>query len=164
MVKPHVTLAPAPQWQHLAGSYDDLVGAASDWRRDDSVPESVADMLSTARSLFIHSYFEYEFLVVATTWSLLALEVALRDVLELDRGPGSPGLGKMIGKAQGRGWFTPAEAEAVSAGKELRDRLIHGTGIVRYTPGMAEPMLRASHAAVADLYMRAAATGKRGAP
>lgn len=159
-MKPHVSVAPAPQWQHLAGSYDDLVAAASEWRRDPSLPESVGGMLSTARSLFIHSYFEYEFLVVATAWSLLAVEVALRDVLELERGPGSPGLGKMIGKAQGRGWFTHAEAEAVSAGKELRDRLVHGTGVVRYTPGMTEPMLRASHAAVADLYMRATATGQ----
>ena len=115
-------------------------------------------MLSTARRLFVHSYFEYEFLVVATAWSLLAVEAALRDVLGLKRGPRSAGFGKMIGMAQGRGWFTKDEAEAVRAGKQLRDHLIHASGAVRYTPGMVEPMLASSHAATADLYLRATCT------
>ncbi len=113
-------------------------------------------MLGTSRALFAHSYFVYEFLVVAVTWSLLAVEAALRDVLRTGQGRSAPGFGKLVAMAQGRGWLNTHEADALRAGKQLRDSLVHVTGVVHYTPGLAEPMLSAGHAAVADIYRRSA--------
>lgn len=153
---PGVSLDPDPRSHNLSGSYDRLVEIAQSWEMDDDIPDSAAEMLKTSRELFIHSYFCYEFLVVATTWSLLAVETALRDALETPTGPDSPGLGKLINKASGRGWLTNSEAETLQAGKELRNRLVHATGQVRYTPGMAEGALETSHVVVANLYTRSA--------
>lgn len=137
----------------MLGDRAALVNAANGWRRADSVPEAVAAMLRVTRELFVHSYFVYEFGVVAVTWSLLALEAALRDCLSTaadDR----DGLTKLIGKAEGRGWLTADEAERLHAGAQLRNRLAHARGQLNFTVGMTAPMLEAAHDAIADLYTR----------
>lgn len=69
-----VELPPDDRWQYLVETHDDLVAVAAGWRVDVCVPEPVAAMLGTSRALFAHRYFVYEFLVVAVTWSLIAVE------------------------------------------------------------------------------------------
>lgn len=138
----------------MRGSHADLVQIAAGWRTDPRVNKEVAQLLATCRSLFTHSYFVYEFGIVAVIWSLLALEAALRDGLGGDATQ-DDGLKKLVGKAEGRGWFTHQEAEALRAGVELRNRLVHGrTQGVLPAPAVV-PMLAAAHDAVARIYERA---------
>jgi hypothetical protein len=81
MRKPPELVEPDERWQVMLGDRAALVRTAAGWRNDESVPNAVAAMLRVTRELFVHSYFVYEFSVVAVTWSLLALEAALRDCL-----------------------------------------------------------------------------------
>lgn len=60
---------PDPRWQLMLGTHRDLAGIARDWPANTSIPSEVAAMLRVARDLFAHSYFVYEFGVVAVTWS-----------------------------------------------------------------------------------------------
>lgn len=53
----------------MLGTHRDLAGIARDWPANTSIPSEVAAMLRVARDLFAHSYFVYEFGVVAVTWS-----------------------------------------------------------------------------------------------
>lgn len=137
----------------MVGTRADLARVSDTWPTGGrEVPEGIANMLRVSRELFVHSYFVYEFSVVAVTWSLIAIEAALRDCLgaAADRA----GLTGLVGKAQGRGWLTVNEAERLRAGAQLRNRLAHADGQVNFTVGMAAPMLEAAHSAVRELYLR----------
>lgn len=145
---------PDPRWRLMHGAKDDLAALADGWRTHPDVPEDVAAMLTTARRLFIHGYFVYEFHVVAVAWSLFAVEAALRARLGTGSGKGTPGMGSLVGEAQAQALLTPDEAESVMAGVGIRDRLAHADGQVVHSPGMAAELLAAGHQVVADLYSR----------
>lgn len=154
VTKPPVPVPPDPRWQRMAGDRDDLAAVAAEWRTDPAVPEPVAEMLATARRLFVHGYFVYEFHVVAVAWSLFAVEAALRDRLDAGRGPRKPGMAKLVGRALEAGLLTEEEADSLRAGVELRNGFAHPGGQVVHSPGMAAALVGSSHAAVADLYRR----------
>lgn len=146
-------VTPDPRWNYTIGNRDALQRVADSWRRDPRVATEVSKMLTVARDLFVFSIFNYDFGLVAVAWSLLALEVALRDCLNVGREE-EIGLKALIGKAQGRGWFSDVEAKALHAGRQLRDRIVHSDGHKVYSPGMVEELLASSHAAIGDLYSR----------
>lgn len=150
-------VTPDPRWNHMIGGRDALQKVADSWRRDLVVATGVSEMLVVARDLFVFSFFKYDFGLVAVAWSLLALEEALRDCLDVDREK-KLGLKALIGKAQGRGWFSDGEAKALHAGKKLRDRIVHTEGHKVYSPGMVAELLASSHAAIGDLYSRSSST------
>lgn len=112
---------PDERWQQMVGTHADLVEKAYSWPTDPRVKNEVAERLATCRALFAHSYFVYEFGVVAGVWSVFAVEAALRDCLG-EAATQKDGLKDLIGKAQGRGWFNKQEADALRAGAELRNR------------------------------------------
>jgi hypothetical protein len=152
-MKPPESVHPDPRWQQLLGGWDDLKRIADSWEKDDRVAPDIARILKVACDLFVHSYFKYEFATVATAWSLLALEATLRDCLGLQK-EDRIGLKVLIGKAQGRGWLSAQEANALHAGRELRDQFVHAEDLAIYTPAMAAELLAAAHAAISDLYGR----------
>jgi hypothetical protein len=151
MRKPPERLEPDERWQLLVGSYGDLVAAANSWvTRPDTKPQ-VAEMLKTCQALFAHSYFVYEFGPVAVVWSVLAVEAALRDKLG-NEATQDDGLSRLIGKAQGRGWFSAEQAEALRAGAELRNRLSHARTYGVFTAAQVAGALETAHELVARLY------------
>jgi hypothetical protein len=160
-VKPEDLVDPDPRWQNLLGGWDDLKRTAASWKQGDRIEPPIARMLQVARDLFVHSYFEYEFATVATAWSLLALEAALRDLLGVEKEE-RIGLKVLIGKAQGRGWLSAREASALHAGRELRDRFVHAEDLAIYTPAMAAELLAVAHAAFRPLCRSQAAFGDEG--
>lgn len=155
-MKPAELVEPDPRWQNFVGDRSGLEAHAAGWRVSDAVPEGVADVLRIARSLFVHSYFVYEFSLTAVTWALLVLEASLRDCLHADeRTP----FAALIKDAEANGLLTREEAESIDAGRQLRNRIVHGHLLVTVlTPGAAAQMLQATHEAISDLYERVTAT------
>ena len=76
---------PDPRWESFAnvGDFADLQDIASGWDEhlpDDLPPRGPAVLLRTARSLFVHSWFDHEFMVVACLLGFQALEVAFHEL------------------------------------------------------------------------------------
>ncbi len=153
-MKPAEMVEPDPRWQNIVGDRTALEGIAARWRVSDAIPDGVSDVLRIARLLFVHSYFVYEFSLTAATWALLVLEASLRDCLDADaRTP----FASLITQAEATGLLTAAEAEAIDAGRQLRNRIVHGHLLVTVlSPGAVGEMLEATHEAISDLYERAA--------
>jgi hypothetical protein len=153
-MKPAELVEPDPRWQRLVGDKSGLEAAAASWRVSSAVPDGVASVLRIARLLFVHSYFVYEFSLTAVTWGLLVLEASLRDCLQADeRIP----FARLIRDAESRSLLSHAEAEAIDAGRELRNRIVHGQLLVTtLTPAVVGEMLAATHDAISDLYERVA--------
>lgn len=85
---------PDPRWRNIVGgiaadgtpvpmSFEILAGHADTWRPliGGAVPTGIRDLLATSRSLFAHSWFNYEFMVIACPVSLQAVEAALRQIV-----------------------------------------------------------------------------------
>jgi len=150
--KPDESMSPDARWQSMVGTYQGLVEYAALWPRHTAVEPEVGEMLQTCRALFAHSYFVYEFGPVAVVWSVLAVERALRDRLG-EEATQADGLTRLIGKAQGRGWFTRELADGLRAGAELRNRFTHGRMYGVFTPAMVAGALpETAHRAVVLLY------------
>jgi hypothetical protein len=160
--KPAELVDPDPRWQHLVGSWADLAAAAADWPVAPGVPDEVKAILSVARELFVHSYFVYEFSVVAVAWSLFAVEAAARDCL--GQSTGRKGLTALIGECHTRGWLTVEEVKSLRAGAKIRNSLAHPCLQTVFTVGMAAPMMASAHQAVSDLYRRSANPAEAGKP
>lgn len=135
----------------MLGTHADLATHAATWPVHPTTNQQVADILAVCRRLFEHTYFVYELGVVAVVWSALAVEAALRDCLGKEASD-RDGLTKLIGKAEGRGWFTHHEAEALRAGAELRNRLVHAETWNVLTPAMVAGALETAHLSIAKLY------------
>lgn len=135
--------------QPVALSPERLLDTADTWRTSDATPRGVADLLRTARNLFVHSWWVYEFAAVAVAWSLLAVERAFRTRLEAgDR----VAFGELIKRAHRQGLLTGSQAERLDAGRQLRNRFAHPDGQSVFPYGMSAPMLEVAHAVVADLF------------
>jgi len=91
-MEPDFAVEPDPRMQLFIGGFDaagrampispkSLRRQTDRWSVTASTPEGVASLLRTSRDLFVQSFFVYEFLVVGASWSLLAVEAALRDRL-----------------------------------------------------------------------------------
>lgn len=104
-------IEPDERWQLMLGNHADLVAHAAGWPTHPEVNAQIAEMLKTCRALFAHSYFVYEFGPVAVVWSVLAVEAALRDRLG-EEATQKDGLKGLIGKAEGRGWFSHDQVAA----------------------------------------------------
>lgn len=151
--------APDARWQHFSGwdargqeaslSYEGLAAVARQWPVSPAAPAGVAGLLSTSRDLWTAAWFHYEFLVVGASWSLLAVEAALRDCLAAGT---EVSLRRLIKKAVEGGLVDPDAAERLDTGRRLRNALLHARGQGAWTPAMAAPVLAVAHQAVAELY------------
>jgi hypothetical protein len=136
-------------------SYEVLAGLASQWA--DLLPSTVgrdgpAALLRMSRSLFAHSWFDYEFMVVACLIGFQAMEAAFRVLYpDMARKP----FRTLIHRAQGQGILPADIAELADTGAELRNLFSHPATQGAFTVGMAVPVLENTHRMVA-LVMTAA--------
>ena len=130
-------------------TYQALRDGTERWARTSATPPEISQLLQTSRNLFAHSYYEYEFLVVAGVWSLLAVEAALRRRLQAS---GTPNLQTLIKRAVGESLLIPEWGERLHAGRKLRNRLAHEHGHEIWSFGMSAQVVEASHEVVALLF------------
>jgi hypothetical protein len=155
-----VSPTPDPRWQNFIGGLDDhgrpkpmtyeaLLAVTAEWPVSQQAPEGIVELLATARAAFALAWFHYELLVVSASWSLLAVEAALRDRLDVDE---KPPLKALVARATKAGLLDDATADRLDAGRQLRNGLAHARAQQAWTVGMAGPVVRTSHEVVRLLY------------
>lgn len=124
---------------------------AASWPITAATPEGPAALLKTSRETFAYGYYAYALLAVSGTWSIFAIEAALRARFNADE---KTSLSRLVKRAEQEGLMPPEgwHDERLDAGRQLRNRTVHGGRQEVWTPGMAERIVRASHEAVAALF------------
>lgn len=148
--------SPDPRWANILGglspdgqpipmSFGVLHRLTVDWE-ESSLPYSddhgVGALLSTARSLFAHSWFNYEFMAVACLVGFQAVEAAFRHLYPAEEK--SPNR-RLVDRAEAEGVLCHDIAEVARAGVELRNYLSHPLSQSAFTVGMAAGMLETQH-------------------
>ena len=138
------------QW--ISMSPKELERSAEVWSA--LVPEYLSDkgsvsLLRMSRSLLIHSWFNYDFLVVACLVSLQALEAGFRE--RYDKIPENKPLNYFIKHAANVGELDPRDIETLDAGRTIRNDLAHPKMQSSITLGMATPIISISHRLVVQL-------------
>ena len=131
--------ARADEWAALAPQAEDPFGGPG-------------ALLRTARSLFAHSWFDYEFMAVGCTVAFQALEAALRLMYPGEEKVPARALLKRIGSS---GVLSPNVTAVADSGFELRNRLSHPADQSAFTPPMAISMIETSHRLVGLLVAEA---------
>src|SRR5262249_13089586 len=92
-----------------------------------------ASLLRTARHVFVHSWFNYDFMAVACLLAFQAMEAALRG-----RYPGSPKapLRSLVDRASRDGILSYDEVDLALGGVRLRNSLSHPSRQTAFTLGM----------------------------
>jgi len=138
----------ADEWAALAPKVEDPFGGPG-------------ALLRMARSLFAHSWFDYEFMAVGCTVAFQALEAALRPVYHGEEKVPARALLKRIESA---GILPPNIAAVADSGFELRNRLSHPVEQSAFTPPMAISMIETSHRLVGLLVAEAMNVDADGSP
>src|SRR6266851_7647597 len=133
MVQPMVIL-PDARWRYTFGvSLDSLAGIADAWKPlvYPDVPAGIGELLTTSRRLFVHSWFVYEFMVVACLVTVQAVEATCREVV-YPQAKARDSFQSLFGRAPQEGRIPPELAPQISkepdaryALPELRNRLAH---------------------------------------
>ncbi len=108
-------------------------------------------MLSTSRDLYAHGYYAYALLAVGCTWSVFAVEAALRIKLGAER---KTQFSALVRQAEQQG-LLPApgwDNGRLDAGREFRNGVVHGNNHGVLPPAMARDIIGAGHEAVAALF------------
>jgi hypothetical protein len=151
---------PDSRWANIVGrvtdagliqpmSFEILAGTAAQW--GDLLPGGLApdgplELLRMARSLFAHSWFDYEFMVVSCLIGFQAMEAAFRVLYpESERIP----FRRLIRRAHKEGILPANIADLADSGAELRNLFSHPATQAALTVGMAGPMLENTHRLVA---------------
>jgi hypothetical protein len=131
--------------------YHELRRRTSSWPTTSATPSGPAELLSTSRDLYVLGYYAYSLFAVAGIWSILAIEAALK--LRFDAGR-TANFKSLVERAEAAGLIPPQgwDNGRLDAGRKLRNRTLHGESQQLWTPAMAEPVIAASHEAVAALY------------
>ena len=153
---------PDPRWESFAsvGDFADLQDIALEWVEylpDDLSPRGPAALLRTARSLFVHSWFDYEFMVVACLLGFQALEAAFHELYPESKAT-TPFL-VLARRAKREGVLPAIIADLAGTAIELRNWLSHPATAIALTPGMAAPVLENTHRLVG--LVLTAATARR---
>lgn len=106
-------------------------------------------LLRTARSLFIHSWFDYEFMVLGCLVGIQAVEAAFFDKYR-DISDGKS-FAYLIRHASEVGDLDSQEAMTIDAGRRLRNSLSHPKMPSTFSIGMAAPVLEVSHRLVVKI-------------
>ena len=126
-------------------TFDDLANLASEW------PELITNvdlvsgpgaLLRTARSLFTHSWFDYEFMSVACLVGFQAMEAAFR---ELYPDAGRRPFRHLVRRALDEGILSPTIADLAETAVELRNLSAHPRTQTALTVGLATSMLENTH-------------------
>ena len=160
---------PDPRWEITVGgvdaegqpypmTFEKLAEIASSWDPLVDMPPSEFDgptrLLKMARSLFVHSWFDYEFMVVACLVALQAVEASLRIMY-----PGSEArpLKKLVNQAERENVLPSNIAELARTGADLRNLYSHPATQDAVTLGMATSVLENTHRLVSLVLAAASA-------
>ena len=148
---------PDPRWGILVGGFDGagqpypmtfakLAEIASSWESLVEAPPPDLDgpdrLLKIARSLLVHSWFDYEFMVVACLMALQAMEASFRILYpESEKRP----LVKLVNQAERENVLPPNIAELARSAVELRNLFSHPATQATVTLGMAASVLENTH-------------------
>jgi hypothetical protein len=128
-------------------SYAAMEELTNTWPLTAATPAGPAERLLVARDMFALAYYCYEMLPIAGAWALMGVEGALRLRLE-----STAPLAKLIEMARDRDLIPEGSEGALQAGREIRNRLVHGETPPVWSLGMADPVMRTCHAIVAELF------------
>ncbi|MFJ9787093.1 hypothetical protein ACIRSS_46490 [Amycolatopsis sp. NPDC101161] len=131
--------------------YHELRRQASTWPRTDSTPQGAAELLAASRDLYTQGYYAYTLFAVGGTWSIFAVEVALRSRLKAST---KIPFVDLVKAAERQGLLPkPAwDGDRLDAGRLLRNKTVHGAGQELWTPAMARTVIESSHHAVSALF------------
>jgi hypothetical protein len=131
--------------------YHELRRQTTVWPTTTATPINAAELLSTSRDLYLQGYYAYALFSVGGTWSIFAVEAALRAKLGASR---KDQLSKLVKDAERQGLLPRSgwENERLDAGRKLRNELVHGGSQQLWTPAMARMVIGASHEAVSALF------------
>lgn len=151
---------PDGRWANIVGrmtsdgvemmSFARLADLAAEW--ENIVPPQPAELdgpthlLRMARSLFAHSWFDYEFMTVACLLGFQAMEASFR---ALYPEPEDRPLRKLVNQAERDAILPRTIAELARSGVELRNLYSHPRTQSALSVGMAVPMLENTHRLVA---------------
>ena len=131
-------------------SFAVLTEVASEWEplgpRAEGSGESAAALLRTARSLFAHAWFNYEFMVVACLVGLQAMEAAFRSLYPT--ATNAPLL-RLVRRSVREGMLPPEVGSDAEWAVQLRNELSHPETQWAFTIGMAGRALEDIHRLVA---------------
>jgi hypothetical protein len=160
---------PDPRWAIIVGGFDaegqpfpmtfeKLAEIASAWEplveRLPPELDGPARLLKMARSLFVHSWFDYEFMVVACVMALQAVEASLRLMYPT---PENRPLKKLVDQAERENVLPSNIAEVARSGADLRNLFSHPATQAAITLGMATSLLENTHRLVAIVLAAASA-------
>lgn len=136
----------------LGWTAENIARLTSTWPRSEATPESVTELLAEARRLFVGSGTCYDNLTAASLKALQATEQALRLRLgsrarkkaTLGQLLQTAGIDEVLDEGQ-RQWYREFALT-------FRNHLSHPHESVAFSPGMAEPILRAAHEMVVQLF------------
>jgi hypothetical protein len=100
-------------------------------------------LLRAARSLFVHSWFDYESILVASLVALQAVEAACH-ALYADAKAGTP-FRALVGRAEREGILPSRGAEIAGLGVQLRSLLSHVTTTAIFALPSGKAVLDSSH-------------------
>jgi hypothetical protein len=131
--------------------YHELRRQAGAWPTTEATPDGPAGMLRTSRDLYAQSYYAYALMAVGCTWSVFAVEAALRMKLGADR---KTQFSRLVKQAEQQsmlprpGW----DYEQLDAGREFRNRVVHGNQHGVLPPVVTRNIIGGAHQAVAALF------------
>jgi hypothetical protein len=144
---------PDARWEAMFEDVSSLEDHVDRWPIAEAVPERIADYLRVTRALLVQSYFEYEFGLVATMWTMLALEATLRGCL--DAGDGTR-LQRLVDEALQEGLVDEEGASILHDVRTLRNKIGHQAVSFDVEPEAILQWIGGLHAAISDIYVRAA--------
>jgi hypothetical protein len=150
---------PDPRWESFHSTFDDLEALSVEWLAlmPPMPEEGPRALLRTARSLFVNSWFDYDFMVVACLVSFQALEASLRELFPDTKQRTS--FRTLVRRAEREGVLPQNIAEIAVTGVDLRNLLSHPATRTAWTPGMAESVLETTHRLVGLISKEAAVRG-----
>ncbi|MBL7488394.1 hypothetical protein I6A60_07190 [Frankia sp. AgB1.9] len=131
----------------LPMTYRKLHDHAATWPVTVATPAGPASLLKLSREQFALAFYAYELAASAVAWSIFAVEAALK--LRLEKTASLHGL---IRTAMQEGLIEPDTADVLDAGRQLRNKLVHGGHQPAMTFAMSDGALRTSHLVVAELF------------
>ncbi|MBO3738337.1 hypothetical protein [Actinoplanes flavus] len=125
-----------------------MQAAAADWIITPSTPQGPAQLLKAARDMFCLGLYSYELIACSASWSITAVEAALK--LRLDAG--SKPFQKLVTLAIEQELIDAYLGEVLDAGRQIRNNFVHEGRQPVWTLGMAGSAIGTSFKVVAQLY------------
>jgi hypothetical protein len=115
-------------------------------------PDGASELLKVARSLFIHSWLDADFLSICAVVCLQALEAQVRQIY-----PGEEKVPFMalVNRIEDAGILPPVLVAVVKGGVDLRNQMAHPLTVATWEPANTALLLETSHRLLAIMWRHA---------